>query len=123
MGATSQAVLAQEFDVTAGSMSTMIDRLLSLGFISRYKNPSDKRGDIVALTSAGKAILSDIRDAWQDLDDMMVSAIGAEKTTLLVALTKELKFALGGKIPGMSVPRQPFDGSLAEFGWTKEGQP
>lgn len=57
IGETSQTVLAQQFDVTAGSMSTMIERLLALGLISREKNPSDKPGDLIALTPEGKDAL------------------------------------------------------------------
>ena len=61
---------------------------------------------MLSLTAEGKALLPGIRKAWRQMDVLIEDAIGAEKTQLLGDLTAELKFALGGRIPGVSVASQ-----------------
>lgn len=106
IGPTSQTVLAREFDLTKGSMSTMIDRLLALGLVKRQRSEKDKRGDILKLSPAGARMVLDIRIAWRDIDVMVASLLGTEKQHLLAELASELKTALGGKIPGEGLPRE-----------------
>lgn len=100
IGPTSQTVLAREFDVTKGSMSTMIDRLLALGLVARRKSRTDKRGDVVTLSQAGRRMVKDICNAWLDIDSMIEAMLGTEREHLLAELASDLKTALGGKIPG-----------------------
>ncbi|MBU2941126.1 MarR family winged helix-turn-helix transcriptional regulator [Shimia thalassica] len=102
IGPTSQTILASEFDITKGSMSTMIDRLLSLDLVAREKSKTDMRGDIVSLTTKGTALIADIHDAWSDMDVIMEEALGVDKKQKLCTLARELVRALGGKIPGKS---------------------
>lgn len=109
IGPTSQTVLAREFDLTRGSMSTMIDRLLALDLVMRHKSDKDKRGDVVTLSPAGARMVKDIRNAWQDIDNMIESMLGTEKQNLSTELASELKTALGGKIPGEGLPKGTFD--------------
>ena len=100
VGEVSQTVLTEQFDVTSGSMSTMIDRLLKLRMIERRKNPEDRRGDLISITDQGKAVLHEVHDVWQDIDELIEKKLGPEKAALLTELTRELKFALGGRVPG-----------------------
>ncbi|MEM9477814.1 MAG: MarR family winged helix-turn-helix transcriptional regulator [Pseudomonadota bacterium] len=100
VGEVSQTALTEQFDVTSGSMSTMIDRLLKLGMIERRKNPEDRRGDLISITDQGVAVLHEVRDAWQDIDELIEEKLGSDKAALLTELTRELKFALGGRVPG-----------------------
>lgn len=100
IGPASQTILAREFDLTKGSMSTMIDRLLALGLVQREKSETDRRGDVVTLSPAGARMVLDIRRVWEDIDSMIEEMLGSEKQQLLVELSSELKTALGGKIPG-----------------------
>ncbi|MBO6640443.1 MAG: winged helix-turn-helix transcriptional regulator [Roseitalea sp.] len=105
-GDVSQTTLTEEFDVTSGSMSTMIDRLLKLDMINRKKNPEDRRGDLISLTARGKMVLTDVRDVWQDIDELIEEKLGPEKAAALTELTRELKVALGGRVPGKGLRRQ-----------------
>lgn len=107
VGPVSQTTLTEQFDVTSGSMSTMIDRLLKLGMIARRKNPEDLRGDLISISARGTAVLGDVRDVWQDIDDLIEEKLGAEKAAQLTALTRTLKHALGGRAPVDSLSRAP----------------
>ena len=44
-------------DLTPGSISTAVDRLVAKGLVSRVESAEDRRVRIVALTSRGKAII------------------------------------------------------------------
>ncbi|MGH1483415.1 MAG: MarR family winged helix-turn-helix transcriptional regulator [Geminicoccales bacterium] len=88
MGSTSQAQLAKEFGVSAGSMSSMTGRLFAKGLILRQNNPDDHRGDILSLTSSGTRMLGDVCNVWRDVDAIIKAALGHEKTADLTALTK-----------------------------------
>jgi DNA-binding MarR family transcriptional regulator len=100
MGPVSQKLLTEEFGITAGSMSTMVDRLLARELITRHRNPDDLRSDVLELTQTGRAMLQDIRGVWQDVDDMLEASLGEEKAQLLTDLARELRIALGGTVPG-----------------------
>lgn len=115
MGAASQVELADGFGVTAGSMSTMIDRLLAADLIIRCKNPTDRREDIVALTASGEVLVKEIRSLWRDVDELIIAAIGADKAAQLTGLTNELKCALGGKVVGQGKPRRDLTQLLREI--------
>lgn len=114
MGAASQVELADGFGVTAGSMSTMIDRLLAADLIIRCKNPEDRREDIVGLTASGERLVSEIRNLWLDVDELIIAAIGADKAAQLTMLTRELKIALGGKVVGQGKPYRDITQLLRE---------
>ena len=103
LGQISQVTLAKEFQVTPGSMSTMVTRLEKLGLITRYREPGERRSDVLSLTPEGKAHLQGIRKAWKKMDTLIANAIGVEKAQLLGELTEELTFALGGQVPGTSM--------------------
>lgn len=100
MGTASQVNLASEFNVTAGSMSTMIARLIAMDLITRTKDPSELRTDVLQLTPQGRSVLTKVHTVWRQMNTVLEDALGQEKADLLGALTSELKFALGGSIPG-----------------------
>lgn len=103
MGEVSQNELAEQFDVTSGSMSTMIERLEKVQLIERRKNPDDRRVDLITLSKRGALVLTEIRDVWCEIDELIEEKLGSQKFAQLSELTKELKFAMGGKIAGMNM--------------------
>jgi len=103
LGPVSQVTLAKEFQVTPGSMSTMVTRLEKLGLISRYRESDERRSDVLSLTTQGQNKLQGIGKAWRQSDALITNAIGAKKTQLLHELTAELTLALGGHVPGAPV--------------------
>ncbi|MGH1483442.1 MAG: MarR family winged helix-turn-helix transcriptional regulator [Geminicoccales bacterium] len=104
IGPTSQRHLAKQFDITAGSMSTMTERLVSLGFITQKTNPENRRSDILELTPSGHAILEKVLDVWREADGMIIAALGKDRAEHFIALATELRNALGGSEPKKEVP-------------------
>ena len=100
IGAASQSELAREFNLTAASMSTMVNRLLAAGYITRDNHPDEARSYVVQLSQKGHDILTEIHDAWSDIDTFIEEAIGGDRASDMANLTSELREALGGFIPG-----------------------
>ncbi|SNS46280.1 DNA-binding transcriptional regulator, MarR family [Antarctobacter heliothermus] len=99
MGPVSQSDIASAFGVTPASMSTMTDRLLSAGYITRAVDPGSRRRHILELTDTGRTLLNGIGDAWTAVDDGIRASLGADAETLF-ELARRLRDGLGGKIPG-----------------------
>lgn len=100
MGQASQSRLATEFGISRASMSTMTARLIARGFITRTEDPADPRGNILALSDTGRALLSDIETAWDRVDAIITETIGAQNARRLAELTYDLRNGLGGRAPG-----------------------
>lgn len=79
-------------------MSSMTERLGTLGFITQSTNPENCRSDILDLTPSGRAKLKDVQKIWQATDDLIEAMLGPNKTEKLSNLTLELRDALGGLV-------------------------
>lgn len=99
MGPVSQSDLASAFSVTPASMSTMTDRLLAAGYITRAVDPASRRQNVLGLTDKGRRLLDGIGEAWTAVDDAISSALGAEAAAFF-AQARRLRDTLGGTIPG-----------------------
>ena len=104
MGAASQSDLALAFGVTAASMSTMTDRLLAAGYITRAAHPASRRQKVLALTAKGQALLAGIADAWSAVDARIQTVLGDDAVTFF-SLARRLRGKLGGTIPGADADR------------------
>ncbi len=100
IGEISQAGLAREYDVTEASMSTMISRLISAGYISRRVDPQNKSGYLVKLSPAGEAKVVEIRKAWRKVDALVESILGPAQQASLQELSYQLRDGLGGRVAG-----------------------
>lgn len=104
MGEASQTELAREFDLTPASMSTMISRLLSAGYVTRVVDPEEARSNIIRLSELGRDTLEDVYDAWSDIDTLIEEKLGADRMLQLADVTRELRDKLGGRAPGSGNP-------------------
>jgi len=98
-GPASQRHLAKEFGVSPGSMSSMTERLVTLGFIAQNTNPDDRRSDILEITPAGEAVLEDVQGVWRDGDEMIEAVLGAGEAERFFSMCEQLRRALGGHAP------------------------
>ncbi|UWQ20137.1 MarR family winged helix-turn-helix transcriptional regulator [Jannaschia sp. W003] len=117
MGEVSQKALIESFDVTSGSMSTMIDRMEAAGLVRRRRSARDGRVDLISVTPHGARLLEEVRVVWREMDDLIEAKLGPEKAAVLTELTRELKFALGAKVPpspgGVAAAREATAAELA----------
>src|SRR6476620_12414976 len=91
-------VIGPKVNLTPGSISVAVDRLLAKGFVSRTESSEDRRIRIVALTPRGKGVITPVfrahaatmekvfagfsRDELQDLEEQL-KRIGRQAETML----------------------------------------
>jgi DNA-binding MarR family transcriptional regulator len=106
MGETSQIRLAEEMSVTQASMSTMIVRLVELGFIAKRVDQDELRSNVLTMTRRGQKLLERIYLIWAETDREIAASIGAKNTKQLTDLTLQLRNALGGFTPGETIAKK-----------------
>lgn len=99
MAPVSQADLAHAFAITPASMSTMTDRLIANGYITRNPDPATRRRNLLELTKAGHAKLGTISGVWDDVDATIRDILGPEDAQLFFDLARRLRNGLGGRPP------------------------
>ena len=53
-------IIGPKVNLTPGSISVAVDRLLAKGFVTRTESPEDRRVRVVALTPRGKSVITPI---------------------------------------------------------------
>ncbi|MEP1574684.1 MarR family transcriptional regulator [Roseibium album] len=99
IGPSSQQHLAKQFSVSPGTMSSMISRLETLGYVQRETNPTDRRADVVNITAEGLTALAGVADIWREGDKIIENILGPEESKRFFALSDKLSRALGGGPP------------------------
>jgi DNA-binding MarR family transcriptional regulator len=66
-GPCTQRVLADALQVTPRTITTLIDGLVSTGFVTREPHPLDRRATLVTFTSRGQATARALADGHQQL--------------------------------------------------------
>ncbi len=101
IGPSSQQHLAKHFSVSPGTMSSMISRLETLGYVQRETSPTDRRTDVINITPEGLATLQGVADVWEEGDKIIENILGSEEGKRFFALTEQLSRVLGGGPPKM----------------------
>lgn len=87
-GASLTSALARTLNVTAPTMTSMIDGLVERGLVARQPHPTDRRQMHLLLTDAGREVLARYRAITHDCLIAPVSRLStAERVRLLAAMT------------------------------------
>ena len=96
---SSPGVLARDLELSSGAMTSRLDRLEELGLIERLRDPGDRRGVVVALTTQG-------RDAWDAAaaiqgrkEAFFASALSHEEQVQLNSLLRKIMRAFEAREP------------------------
>jgi MarR family 2-MHQ and catechol resistance regulon transcriptional repressor len=72
-------VIGPKVNLTPGSISVAVDRLVAKGLVSRVESPEDRRVRIVALTPRGKSVITPIfREHVAAMEKVFASLSGDE---------------------------------------------
>ena len=93
-GASLTSQLARTLNVTAPTMTSMIDGLVERGLVERQPHPTDRRQMHLLLTGAGREILARYRSITHDRLIAPVSRLSATERTRLLAAMADLNAAL-----------------------------
>jgi DNA-binding MarR family transcriptional regulator len=94
--------LAEELDVTASTAMRMIDRLLSVGLVTRQDNPVNRREVLLGLTEEGSELVDRVTRRRRADIAKIVTAMPAERRTELVAALHAFADAAGEPHPRIS---------------------
>ena len=110
--------IAEEFSITVGGTSKVVDRLEAAGLCERRANPNDRRSSIVELTSAGRKLVKGALKVFEEELELRIGSVIPEKSVREVtavlgtlraagrALAAERKAAAQTPVPAVRAPKQ-----------------
>ena len=89
--------IVEELAITVGGASKLIDRIEASGLCRRRPNPEDGRSSIIELTSAGRNLLDDATETFEDeLANRLGSAVSAQSLRQFSETLAKLRIANNG---------------------------
>jgi DNA-binding MarR family transcriptional regulator len=85
---TSQQALAERLEINRTIMVRLIDRLQGQGYVSRTRNPADRRQYLLTLTGEGRAALTRMQDAVLERDLRLTANLTAAERDRLNELLR-----------------------------------
>lgn len=90
-GPGSQAQIGQRCGIDQKDMHSMVDELASQGHVERAPDPSDRRRNLITLTTTGRRRLEELDTALSEVQDNLFSALSTtERDHLTRLLTRVL---------------------------------
>jgi DNA-binding MarR family transcriptional regulator len=87
-----QQDLADAFCMDANNVVLLLNELEQLGYVTRLRDPSDRRRHLVQITPSGRAALSDAERVQAAVEDEVLAALDAdERRTLRELLGRALR--------------------------------
>ncbi|MCP3922161.1 MAG: MarR family transcriptional regulator [Desulfobacterales bacterium] len=82
--------IAKLIDRKKSTVTTLIEKLIKLGFIDKRKDVNDKRSFIISLTAKGKSIGGDLKSISKRLIDKVYQDMGVEDRLHLAKLLRKI---------------------------------
>src|SRR3954469_24580856 len=98
-GGVSQRRLMDELDLTSGTISVRMDRLVSEGLVDRRPDPASARNTLISLTERGRELFERVVPAHLDNERRLLSALGDQQLDALTALLRKLLVEFEGSQP------------------------
>ncbi|OQD56659.1 MarR family transcriptional regulator [Streptomyces phaeoluteigriseus] len=111
--------IAEEFSITVGGTSKVVDRLEAASLCERRANPNDRRSSIVELTPQGRKLVDGALKVFEEELELRIGSVIPEQSVREVtavlgtlraagrALDAERKAAGQSPVPGRRAPKQP----------------
>lgn len=91
-GWMSMSELASQVVLTSGGVTRLVDRLVESGYAERQPCPTDRRVQYVAITEAGRRILTEALEVHvRDLDEHFIGRMSDSEREVLVAVMDRLR--------------------------------
>lgn len=113
----SPSALTVELLVTSGTMTNRIDRLVTAGWVSRQRDPADRRGILVGLTEEGRQKVDDALADFLHLEAQMLRALDDAECTTLTDSLRHLVASVESVDP-FETDDSPVEDTSAEAGET-----
>jgi DNA-binding MarR family transcriptional regulator len=110
-GATGQRELGEAMGVDPSVLVTLLNPLEAGGFVSRERDPEDRRRHVVTLTAAGRRHFDDATRAQREAEDAMFAGLDEDQRRQLEAVLDALRDNLSsGQDEACSPPSNPEGG-------------
>jgi DNA-binding MarR family transcriptional regulator len=100
---TKMSPLADRLGLSMGAASTLVDRMVSRGFVERAADANDRRAVHVSLSAEGRRVLAEAQEARRALAAAVFEHIAPEVRPLILKALEALADALE-TVPGESDP-------------------
>ncbi len=90
-GPMTQKELLDDMNVRASSMSELVGKLLSKGYITKEKSEADKRNYNISITEEGRAALAEMQQAHRENMTELLSDLDEDDRVQLAALLAKLQ--------------------------------
>lgn len=87
--------LAKECGFALSSMTGIVDRLVTKGYVNRFRSDEDRRSVFVELTKGGEQVYQDCLEAEMELIIAMMDALEPDEQDVLVDLLGKAVAGLG----------------------------
>jgi DNA-binding MarR family transcriptional regulator len=101
----SQRQLMRELDLTSGTVSVRVERLVERGLVTRTTDPADRRNSLVALTDAGQALFDRVTPAHVETENRLLAALSSVQRDELVEVLRTLLLSFEGSAGDARAPR------------------
>ena len=101
-GPGAQAEIGRRLGIDPSDMVAILNDLEREGYVSRERDPDDRRRNSVTLTGAGEQALLRFDGAIADAQDAMLSPLPAADRARLIGLLEQLGAPAGRTAPGAS---------------------
>lgn len=95
-GRVSQRRLMDELDLTSGTISVRIDRLVAEGLVDRRPDPESKRNTLITLTTQGRELFERVVPAHLTNEQHMLCALDDDEQRQLAKLLRKLLIEFEG---------------------------
>ena len=110
-GATGQRELGEAMGVDPSVLVTLLNPLEAGGFVSRERDPADRRRHVVTLTAAGRRHFESATRAQREAEDAMFAALDDDQRQQLEAVLVALRANLSsGQDDACPPPEDPEGG-------------
>ncbi|WP_207913871.1 MarR family transcriptional regulator [Micromonospora sp. KC213] len=111
--------IAEEFSITVGGTSKVVDRLEAAGLCARRANPNDRRSSVVELTPEGRRLVEGALEVFEEELELRIGSVIPERAVREVTAVLQTLRAAGRALdvtrkaaertpaPGMRAPKQP----------------
>jgi DNA-binding MarR family transcriptional regulator len=86
----SQRQLMRELDLSSGTVSVRVERLVERGLVTRTTDPSDRRNSLVKLTEVGQALFDRVTPAHVATENRLLAALSTEQRDHLAGVLRTL---------------------------------
>jgi DNA-binding MarR family transcriptional regulator len=87
---SSQQELAERLEINRTIMVKLIDRLQDAGYVTRTRNPDNRRSYVLSLTEQGRNALHDMRRSVMDRDKLIAAALRPDERERLNDLLRTI---------------------------------